>query len=191
MEDLLLPVPVEDGKRVARMKRKMPRQRPHRSEQAVGTPRAFLDAVEERFGIIDWDLAATAANAVTGKYLGPGASRGEDSLAVDWAMLPHQSPGRFWLNPPFGKIAPFAKKCAEQAPAIDGSILMLVPASVGTNWFAEHVHRKALVLALRPRLTFVGSEDPFPKDLMLCVWGRWVVPAFETWRWNSGEECPF
>lgn len=167
----------------------MPKQRPHKSEQAVGTPRAFLQAVEERFGVIDWDLAATASNAVTGKYLGPGASRGEDSLAVDWAMLPGAVDGRLWINPPFGKIAKFAAKCAEQAPAIDGEILMLVPASVGTNWFAGHVHGNALVLALRPRLTFVGHKDPYPKDLMLVVFGRWVVPAFDLWRWK--EENPF
>jgi phage N-6-adenine-methyltransferase len=169
----------------------MPKQKPRRSEQTVCTPREFLSAVEERFGVIDWDLAASADNAVTGKYLGPGAPRGADSLAVDWAMLPTPPYQCLWLNPPFGNIAKFAAKCAEQAPAIAGSILMLVPASVGTNWFAQHVHRKALVLALRPRLTFVGHEDPYPKDLMLAIYGRWVVPAFDTWRWDSGEECPF
>lgn len=161
------------------------------SKQEVGTPRAFLDAVEERFGVIDWDLAADASNAVTGKYLGPGSHRGEDSLAVDWAMLPGAFDGRLWLNPPFGKIAPFAEKCAEQAPSIAGPILMLVPASIGTEWFARHVHRKALVLALRPRLTFVGHKDPYPKDLMLVVFGRWVVPAFDAWKWNTSAENPF
>lgn len=171
--------------------RKAPKQKPHRSEQEVGTPRAFLDAVEERFGALTWDLAANPGNAVAKSYLTPASAGGKGSLAVDWAMLPGAVGGRLWLNPPFGTIAPFAQKCAEQAPAIAGSILMLVPASVGTNWFAEHVHRKALVLALRPRLTFVGHGDPYPKDLALIVWGRWVVPAFDLWKWNDSMENPF
>jgi phage N-6-adenine-methyltransferase len=171
--------------------RRMPKQKPGRSEQTVGTPRAFLNAVEDRFGVIDWDLAATAANAVTGKFLGPGAPRGEDSLAVDWAMLPAPPRPVFWLNPPYSNIKPFARKCAEQAPAIPGEIVMLVPASISTEWFAQYVHRRALVLAIRPRLTFVGQSDPYPKDLMLVVYGRWIAPGFETWRWDGAEENPF
>ena len=166
-------------------------QRRHRSEQSVGTPRAFLNAVDERFGELTWDLAATTTNAVVGHgcFLGPGSEHGEDSLAVDWAMLPGAVNGRLWLNPPFGKIAPFAKKCAEQATSIAGQILLLVPASVSTEWFATYVHRRALILAIRPRLKFVGHEDPYPKDLALCVFGRWVVPAFETWRWDGKDEA--
>lgn len=169
----------------------MPRQKPNRSEQDVGTPRAFLNAVEERFGAIDWDLAAKPTNAVAGRFLGPGSPHGEDALAVDWAMLPGAVGGRLWLNPPFGRIAPFAQKCAGMAPAIAGTILMLAPASVSTEWFADHVHRKALVLAIRPRLTFVGHDDAFPKDLALYVFGRWVVPGFDLWRWDGAEERPF
>ena len=170
------------------MKRRMPRQKPHQSEQSVGTPREFLAAVEERFGIIGFDLAATKENAVCAKWLGPGSHHGEDCLAVDWATLPTQPGDVLWLNPPFGKISGFARLAAAMASSLPGtSIVMLVPASVGTNWFAEHVHRKALVLALRPRLTFVGEEDPYPKDLMLCVWGRWVAPTFDTWRWDGGD----
>lgn len=171
------------------MARKMPRQKPNRSEQAVGTPREFLNAVEDRFGRICYDLAATEENRVTPGYIGPGSRHGDDSLAVDWATLPTPPRPVFWLNPPFGKIAPFARKCAEQAPAIPGEIIMLVPASVSTEWFAEYVHRRALVLAIRPRLTFVGQEDPYPKDLMLAVFGRWIAPGFETWRWDGAEEA--
>lgn len=170
----------------------MPKQKPHRSEQAVGTPLALLEAVEERFGAIGWDLAATPANRVHKQHLGPGSATGEDSLAVDWAMLPQSTGKTLWLNPPFGKIRPFVKKASEQAASLPGSsVVMLVPASVGSNWFADHVHRRALVLALRPRLTFVGERDPYPKDLCLLIYGRWVVPAFDTWKWNGGIECPF
>lgn len=170
----------------------MPKQKPHRSEQTVGTPPEFLEAVRERFGDLVWDLAATRENKVAPLWLGPGSNAGENSLAVDWAMLDGHAGHVKWLNPPFGKIAPFAKKCAQQASAEGrGTIVMLVPASVGTNWFARYVHRRALVLALSPRLTFIGQKDPYPKDLMLCVFSRWTTPTFDTWRWDGAEECPF
>lgn len=57
------------------------------------------------------------------------------------------------------------------------------PASIGSNWFAEHVHRRALVLGLNgPRLKFEGSPDPYPKDLMLVCYGE--SPGFDVWRWR-------
>jgi hypothetical protein len=49
-------------------------------------------------------------------------------------------------------------------------------------WFAQHVHDKALIVALRPRLTFVGHATPFPKDIILAIFGE--QPGFDTWRWQ-------
>ncbi len=61
--------------------------------------------------------------------------------------------------------------------------MMLIPASVATNWFADEIHGCALVLPIRPRLTFVGHQHPYPKDLMLCVYNL-GAPGFEPWRWK-------
>jgi phage N-6-adenine-methyltransferase len=163
------------------MKRKMPRQKPATSEQTVCTPLEFIAAVERRFGLITCDLAATRENAVHPNFLGPGSKYSEDALSVSW-----QGPAGpvLWLNPPYSRCADFAKKAAEEG-AKGARVHMLVPASVGSNWFADHVHGKALVLALRPRLTFVGHRWPFPKDLLLCVYGPFVVPGFGLWKWNG------
>ena len=59
---------------------------------------------------------------------------------------------------------------------------MLVPASVGSCWFADHVFGKALVLPLRPRLVFVGETHPYPKDLMALAWEGYA--GFELWKWK-------
>lgn len=161
----------------------MPKQKPGKSEQTVGTPPEFLAAVRGRFGMIGWDLAATADNSVAGcfAYFGPGSLDGEDSLAQDWPKAK-----LCWLNPPFGNIAPFAAKaCLESKRGVRTA--MLVPASVGSNWFASYVFGKAAVLAIRPRLTFVGQKDPYPKDLILCLYGPWSPPGFALWNWKSGE----
>jgi phage N-6-adenine-methyltransferase len=167
------------------MSRKMPRQKPHRSVQDYATPRRFLAAVEARFGRIIWDLAAHAGNSVCGdRYYGPGSKYAENSLDRAWECLPV---GLLWLNPPFERLAPWADKCSESAE-FGARVAMLVPAAVGSNWFAKHVEGQALVLPLRPRLVFVGATDPYPKDLMLVVYDRDQhgdpITGFETWRWD-------
>lgn len=163
----------------------MPAQKPGLSEQAVGTPRVFLDAVEMRFGPITIDLAANADNSVCAFWLGPGSSLAEDSLALDWSGLGWGGSGLYWLNPPYEDIAPWARKAAIEG-ALGATIAMLVPASIGSNWFRHDVYGQALVIPLSPRLKFVGHTKPYPKDLMLCIYGPWIWPGFAApWRWNE------
>lgn len=146
-----------------------------RSKQDYGTPWEFIRAVVHRFGLLHWDLAASEENRKADSFF----CEADDSLAQDWTRLD----GNLWLNPPFANIAPWAEKCALAATRRRGFILFLTPASVGANWFADHVHRRALVLGLSPRLTFEGTTDPYPKDLILSVFG-YGVSGFDTWRWR-------
>jgi len=152
-----------------------PQQRPGASRQDYGTPHAFLRAVERRFGSITHDLAARCDNAVVPSHYSPDV----DSLVQDWTRLT----GTLWLNPPFGKIDPWAAKCA-RSKGTGRRIVMLTPAAVGTEWFADHVYGCARIYALRPRLTFVGARDPYPGDLILSVYCEELSPAFCTWRWD-------
>jgi phage N-6-adenine-methyltransferase len=155
--------------------RQMPTQKPGKSFQAYETPLEFIDAVKKRFGIkhFAYDLAASAANTKATLYFDEAV----DSLKQDWSKLR----GDLWLNPPYAHIAPWAEKCA--ASAINGSrrrIFLLVPAAVGSNWFAQHVDGKALVLLLNGRICFDGKA-PYPKDCILAVYG--AKPGYEVWRW--------
>jgi hypothetical protein len=179
----------------------MPEQKPGRSFQAYQTPKIFLDAVKKRFGIelFDWDLAATADNAVDGcgsredtkgfdvaRYFGPTrmGPAFRDSLTQDWTKLK----GSLWLNPPYADIAPWAEKCAASAwyesekAYPTRRIFLLVPAAVGSNWFQRHVFNKSLVLLLNPRISFDGKAG-FPKDLILACYG--LKPSVEPWRWQG------
>lgn len=157
----------------------VPKQKPGQSEQVVCTPPEFLDAVRSRFGIIQWDLAALRDNNVVqdgSSYFGPDQRIPEyrDALTQRW-----WGEGLCWCNPPFGAIGPWVEKAARE----QANVLMLLPASVGSEWFALHVHRKAYVLALRKRLKFVGHKDAYPKDLMLVVYGS-GLNGFDTWDWS-------
>jgi phage N-6-adenine-methyltransferase len=158
--------------------RVMPAQKPGHSKQNYGTPWEFIHAVEERFGKIVFDLAAEEGNAKHANYW----TKEDDSLNKDWAA--EHPTGNLWLNPPFKNIKDWATKCAIESQKRDGFILFLVPASIGSNWFADHVHNKALVLAASPRLVFEGETASFPKDLILAVYGRQMT-GFNVWRWKK------
>lgn len=152
-----------------------PAQKPGKSKQDYGTPRIFLDAVEKRFGVIRHDLAASAENAVCADYF----DEARNSLVQDWSVLR----GTLWLNPPFGDIGPWAKKLASVRHR-RGWTCMLVPASIGTEWYSQHAHDQVVVLGLSPRIKFVGAADAYPKDLALMVAG-FGMRGFDTWRWDG------
>jgi len=156
----------------------MPRQKRGRSKQDYGTPWPLIHAVEARFGPLAVDLAARADNAKAPRFITPE----EDSLRVVWS---ERFPGAFgWLNPEFDPIAPWAAKCAaETAKPGRLRVALLTPASVGSNWYAEHVHGRAAVLALSPRIVFEGETLPYPKDCILSVFGLGVA-GFDVWRWQ-------
>lgn len=149
------------------------------SRQDYATPQSFIDAFESRFGKIRFDLAASIDNFQANSYY----SEKDDSLSKDWSGL--TTHGQWaWLNPPFSGIAPWAKKCAESSRE---RIAFLVPASVGSNWWREHVHDRAAVLFLNGRLSFDG-KNPYPKDCALCLYSPAIVAGYEVWAWRGELE---
>lgn len=162
-----------------------PKQKPGRSNQVYRTPPDFLAAVSQTFGRIALDLAADGPN-VCARWLGPGSSIVEDSLDSRWDWYQLVPTGLLaWLNPPFSNIAPWARKCVEQA-ARGMRIAMLTPYSCGERYDIVHPH--ALTLGLRPRLTFVGESSSYPKDLALSLFGFGLV-GMGTWRWSEATRC--
>lgn len=166
----------------------MPRQKPHRSKQDYGTPPELVAAVERRFGALTWDLAATEDNTVVAdRFFSVGGLDG-NALTAPWDF---KRSDLLWLNPPFGGIgptwAPLVARWTRKLPWL--RVLMLTPASIGSEWFQRYVHRKAMVLALSPRLHFIGAADPYPKDCMLSAFG-FGVTGFDVWRWDENPEEP-
>lgn len=162
-----------------------PAQKPGRSKQDYGTPPELLRAIERAFHIVHWawDLAADATNSITQdhRFFGPGSTHGEDSFAEVW----HTLGGDLWLNNPFADIDPWVAKCQAIRHLLKpaGRIFQLVPAAVGANWFQHRVDGKAHVVFLSPRVTFLNQTAPYPKDLILAVWGE-IRGGYSTWRWK-------
>ena len=91
-----------------------------------------------------------------------------------------------WLNPPFANLRPWVAKAWEESQ--EGAyVAMLVPAAVGSNWWRDFVHRKVPVLFLNGRLTFVGEENCYPKDLCLLLYSPWCVAGYEVWSWEDNK----
>jgi len=155
-----------------------PRQKPHRSEQVVCTPPEFLDAVRDRLGIaqFDCDLAASDDNAVCPNYF----VEEENALVQPWK----EGEDWNWCNPPYENITPWVQKAWMEVPT-GARTAMLVPASVGSNWWKNWVHEAAHVLLLNGRITFVGHKTCYPKDLALLLYCRSHIGGYEVWTWED------
>jgi phage N-6-adenine-methyltransferase len=162
----------------------MPTQKPGKSIQDYATPVNFIRAVKARWGSLDLDLAATPNNAKASRYITP--EQNSLSSETKWDVGPHVT---CWLNPPFGRIEPWVRKVAEHGSHAQ-LILMLIPAAVGSNWWATHVHDRCIVHLLRPRLSFDGKA-PYPKDCALLEYSHRIgrgekcemKPSYECWKW--------
>lgn len=162
---------------------KMPRQKPGRSKQDYQTPPELLTAVERRLHApLIFDLACRSDNRIC-EY-GYCHDWGMDALTMDWAGDIDSRAGWAWCNPPFADIEPWVKKAHEES--LKGLCLaMLVPASVGSNWWRDWVERKAFALYLNPRVKFVGCADMYPKDCALLLYSPLKLAGSETWTWKE------
>ncbi len=161
------------------MSKHMPKQKRWASNQSVETPDDFIMAVQYCYGMPSFDLAADDDNKKAQFYY----DEEDDSLTRNW----HELDGLLWLNPPFANITPWAAKCAKES-AEGAHVLLLVPASVGSNWFMDHVYGIADVVALNGRLTFKGCKDAYPKDCILCEFSPATTGQFSVWDWKDTLE---
>lgn len=147
------------------------------SEQVVSTPPELVLAIEGRFGHLDYDLAATPENAVCSFYY----TETDDSLKITWPS------GQHWLNPPFKEIGKWvAKAYFETQCNPNCRVIMLVPASVSTNWYRDYVDGKAICIPIK-RPKFVGQKNVIAKDMMLVIYGGGLSGWQSPWDWTGGK----
>lgn len=159
----------------------------------IWTPQVFINAVERKFGLLDWDLAATVQNAKADLFI----EQATNSLSGAWSKLPASQliAGRrnplLFLNPPYANIAPWARKCMEEWK-LGAEILLLVPMG-SQNWYWDYIEPYAQVYCVG-RMVFDNCFDKqgrlvttnYPKDLILAHFqpgkhGNRPV----RWRWQD------
>lgn len=152
----------------------MPHQKPHRSKQDYSTPPEVLAAVKNRLGIREFalDVAATEENKVCPAFC-------KDGLLEPWSTR-----GWNWCNPPFGDIEPWVMKAREEIFR-GAQTAVLVPASVGSNWWAIWVDGRAHVWFMNGRIRFVGATGPYPKDTAILLFTSVARGGYEIWDWKG------
>lgn len=143
----------------------MPKQKPGQSKQDYRTPPEFIDAVKTLLEIdrFDIDIAADDDNAVADCYFSERHSAFE---APNWVG----EGGWNWLNPPYNNIKHWVRRAHAEAYFDKVRTAVLIPASVGANWWRDYVHFKSEVLFLNGRITFQGCDAPYPKDCALLLY---------------------
>lgn len=147
-----------------------------KGKQNYTTPAPFIELVQRRWGLeFMVDFAADSVNARCPEFI----TEEQNSLSINWndalraavhkyGTYEHTPSG--WLNPPFKKNPQFGAKAHAETDA--GLVLAtLTLSSLGTNWFKDNFKNNALNLILEDRMIFEGEKDPYPKELMLSLWG--------------------
>lgn len=164
----------------------------------IWTPWEFIYATQSTFGcVFRVDLAASGPeSAKAPTWITPE----QDSLRWDWVQLYDEhrhDRGALWLNPPYSNITPWVKKCAELCEYNKQvELMLLVPASVGANWFWDYVWPYATVYSVG-RMVFDNCFDRktgksvrtvYPKDLILCHYTN-TSPSrtLQRWQWQKTE----
>lgn len=157
----------------------MPVQKPHQSKQDYQTPVEVIKAAEYLIGSsFVWDLAAESANKICTHFYSPT----DDALKKPW-----NKKGWCWLNPPFANIDPWVHKAFMESTLQGAHIAVLIPASVGSNWWKKWVHEKAQVYLLNGRITFVGQDAPYPKDCALLLYRPNVRGGYSVFNWDHAD----
>lgn len=162
---------------ISAMIKKMPKQKPGLSKQDYCTPPEFLVALKNRLLIEEFslDVAATKENSVA-----PSCITEEEN-----ALIQYWSPnGWNFCNPPYANIRPWVERAFGEMVQRGVQTAMLVPASVGANWWYDYVDGIAHVICLNGRLTFVGETAPYPKDCAVLLYTPIVKGGYEVWKWR-------
>ena len=147
-------------------------------QQSYRTPEDMIDACCRRFGIpyFSWDLACSEHDCLglNGGYTYPAV----DALAVDWAE--RAGKGVCWLNPPFAKAGKFCQRAADAADAGVRTVA-LVPVALGTRWWRQYVHQRAVVVGVgrvvfnnpdgTPVLGKGGKPQAINRDVAVLAYG--------------------
>jgi phage N-6-adenine-methyltransferase len=158
----------------------MPAQKPGRSKQNYMTPACFIEPVKRRLGIADFDidLAAEPDTAQAPIYF----TKEDDAFAApSWKI----GDGWNWLNPEYADIGPWVERAGNESVNNDARTALLIPASVGSNWWRDYVHAKCEVLFLNGRIPFIADKPKwlYPKDCALLLYSRDALACIDNGDW--------
>lgn len=132
------------------------------------TPQWFFDYLNKRYEF-SIDLAASDKNSKCGFYF----TKEQNALIQEW----HKLKGWLWCNPPYGRNLPEWIEKAFIESQMGAKIVMLIPASVGTKYWASYIINKvSSITFITGRIKFDDPngtiQDPPKYDSALIIFNR-------------------
>ena len=121
------------------------------------TPQWLFDLLDKEFHF-DCDAAAIQDNHKCCNWM-------SEAIDVEWTILGWK---RFFLNPPYSKIAPFMKKAYEES--LKGAIIVcLIPCRTDTRYWHDYVMMAHEIRLIKGRLKFGDGKNsaPFPSCIVI------------------------
>jgi phage N-6-adenine-methyltransferase len=146
-----------------------------------GTPHRLFRALHDEFNFCV-DVCATAENALTYQWVGPG-SMVEDALEGDWARVCNEahSAKRYFthtmfMNPPYSNVEDFMRVMSEEAQKNPTTrYVALVASRTDTKWFHNYVLNQASEIRfIKGRVTFAGAPSTAPFPSLVVVYNTLV-----------------
>ena len=155
-----------------------------------GTPTEVFECALLTYGLdpdvgqVDFDPCASLVHTqvvrAKQRCTGPEAG-GQDGLQESWK-------GLGFMNSPYGRaLNDWTGKAFDAHDSGEASVIQLAP-FIGAEWMHDYVLPYAsAICVVRGRLTFRGSDDPFPKNSCVILWGYEFIDAF---AYAFGEHIP-
>lgn len=122
------------------------------------TPPAVLDPIARFWPSgIDLDPCSNPTSVVRA---GCGIMEPDDGLAATpWWSRTEAVPALVYVNPPYSKPGPWVERAAKESASGLCHVIMLVPVSIATNWWADHVWPHAAAVGfMRKRVAFLDER---------------------------------
>jgi len=165
------------------------------SRQDWRTPPEILElAVKLRGAPLDLDVACSPGNQVCVPWISeddyslfyspPGGPYDPgDALKLPW-FADHA-----WCNPPFKKIMPWVQRAIHEVTTLHARMVtMLLPASVGSKWFAL-AHQRGEILLCSPRVQYWHQDEQGGNvrgESALVLFGTGAVPGkIDLLKWKE------
>ena len=132
------------------------------------TPQWLFDKLDDEFHF-EVDAAANGENALCRQFYGPYPQL--DSLVIYWTdptPIGNWHPTKFFLNPPYSKIAAFMKKAYEESLK-GATVVCLIPARTDTRYCHDYCMKADEIRWIKGRLKFGDAKNSAPFPSMIVI----------------------
>jgi phage N-6-adenine-methyltransferase len=150
------------------------------------TPKWLFDQLNNEYHF-NVDAAATYGNHLCEGFF---TKINPDALSINWYSAANFRQ-RFWLNPPYSKIAAFMNKAYEESLK-GATVVCLIPARTDTRYWHDYCMKASEIRFIKKRVKFDNPAAPAGLKISSATFPSAVVIFDERMRrdnWNNPLMC--